>query len=481
MNKIKVIIFLLCISCTCFIHGQISRLNALGGLSIGIEDIDNSLTPFNFGGNPAWLYMDEPDSYLDISPSVNSIWGNYRRQFDADGKINYATTFKGVKLLESGTFMGITSYNYEVRRNNFHTLKYDSYAGEAFFFVDTTTGNFHYNGPKVELMYSWELIPNLYAGLSGSYQLMDGLKKVFTYAKTIYRHVGGNFGLVFKMNDRFLFGANYNFFDSQEAIECSDVNLLDVEVFLYRGETYFIKERGSSVNHKVRKKGSIFSGQIFSQVNEDFQVAMQANYSPSNTRILIPESGFKEVEEGYAWFRDFNLQIKSQYNLNNDLTAGTFAGYSDNYSWSRHSHKNLLLWEWKVIELFAGVGATYKLSPELLIGCNYIYGNKNIDSSKYIDLRYANLISNDHTLKIGVEYKIMEETFLRAGFRFDKNKYALFKGREYVNSVITIGMGAPLFSLMVLDAYLEYSHSVTKEKYTRSGLGGFFNLRLYEF
>lgn len=482
MKKLPSIILLIFVFSLRYSLAQENRLNAMGGLSIGIDDIDNSLTPFNFGGNPAWLYMDETESYLDISPSVNNIWGNYRRQFDAEGKINYGTVFKGIKLLELGTFMGTTSYNYEVRRNNFHTLKYDSYAGEAFFFVDTTSGNFHYNGPKVELMYSWELVPDLFAGVSGSYQLMDGLKKVFTYAKTIYRRVGGKIGLVYNLDNNLLIGANYNYFDSQEAIECSDVNLLDVEVFLYRGETYFIKERGSAVNHKVRKKASVFSGQVYSKVNEDFEVALQTNYSPSNTKVLIPESGFQEVEEGYAWFRSFDLQFKSQYKLSGDLTAGIDAAYFDNYSWSRHSHKNLLLWEWEVKELYAGIGASYKLSPELLVGCDYIYSNKNIDSSKYIDLRYADLISNDHTFKVGLEYKILEETFVRAGFSFNRNQYDIIRGGEGVNSnVVTLGIGLPLFSSMILDTYLEYIHTATKEKDTRSGLGGFVTLRLTEF
>lgn len=483
MNKFLLYIFLLVVFTSAFMYAQASRLNALGGLSIGIEDIDNFLTPFNFGNNPAWLYMHEKESYLNISPSISNSWGNYRRRFDSEGNMNYATTFKGVKTLgEPGTFLGITTYNYEVRRNYFHTLKYDSYAGEAFFFVDTTVGNFHYNGPKVELMYSWELAENLYAGGSASYQLMDGLKKVFTYASTTYRRVGLNAGLAYQATDDIVLGANYTFFDSQEAIECSDVNLLDVEVFLYRGETYFIKERGSSVNHKVRKKGSIFSGQIFSQVNEDFQIALQTNYSPSNTKVLIPESGFKEVEEGYSWFKSLDVQIKSRYKLNSELTTGIYAAYFDNYSWSRHSHKNLLLWEWQIKEMNVGIGASYKFTPDILVGIDYIFSSKNIDSSKYIDGRYADLISNDHSIKFGVEYEMLDETFVRAGYRMNKNQFDVYRGGEDVMyNIISLGIGLPMYSSMIIDVHFEYSHASTKDNYSHSGLGGFVSLRLNSF
>jgi len=475
--------FSLVFSAICF--SQQSRLLALGGLSIGIEDKDNSLTPFDFGNNPAWLFMDEKDSYLDISPAISNSWGSYHRKFDSDGDMYYGTAFKGVKPLgELGTFLGYTSYDYEVRRNYYRTLKYDTYSGEAFFFTDTTAGNFHYNGPTVNLMYSWELLPSLYSGASVSYQLLDGLKKIYTYGKTIYRNVGGNFGLVYQANDNLLFGANYIFFDSQETIESADVNLLNVEVFYYRGETYFVPDRGSSVTQKIRKKGSTFSGQIFWQDSEKLQLALQTNYSPSNSKVLIPEGDYKEVEEGYAWFESFDIQLISRYKIDNDLTAGIYTAYLNRDSWSRHSHKNLLLWEWSVKDLSIGIGSSYKITPELLAGIDYIFTNRAIDSSKYIDNRYADLSSNDHAVKLGVEYKIIKDVLLRGGCSLSLNGYDIcFGGENVKNNSFTFGVEVPVFETILLDSYIRYSNISpgNDSGKSRSFLGAFVSLKLNSF
>lgn len=481
--------FILCtIAWLCIIelsYAQQSRLLSLGGLSIGIEDRDNSLTPFDFGNNPAWLFMDETESYLNISPAISNSWGSYHRKYDSEGDMYYGTSFKGIKPLgQSGTFLGYTSYDYEVRRNYNRTLKYDSYSGEAFFFVDTTAGNFHYNGPKVNLMYSWELLDNLYAGGSVTYQLLDGLKKVYTYAKTIYRNVGGNFGLAYRLNENMIVGANYSFIDTQESIEAADVNLLEVETFNYRGEIYFVPDRGSSVTQKIRKKSSTFSGQIYWKDSEELQIALQTNYTPSNSKVLIPEGSFKEVEEGYASFETFDVQLKSQYKIDENFTAGCYASYASRDSWSRHSHKNLLLWDWSVSDVIVGLGSTYKITPELLVGIDYSLTLRSIDSTKYIDNRITDLSSNDHTFRLGAECKIMENVFLRGGYSLNSFEYDIYYGGENVkNHAFTLGIGLPIYESIVLDSYIRYSKISPSENNdsSRSSLGAFVTLRLNSF
>jgi hypothetical protein len=477
--------FLLLVGISLNSFAQENRTQAMGGLNFGIVDVDNDLTPYDFGGNPAWMYLDKFDTYLKISPSVSNGWGDYRRRLDAESSIHYETVFEGVKTLgDLGTFLGYTSYNYEVRKNYYRSLKYNTYAGEAFFFTDTTTGNFRYNGPKVLLMYSWELLPQLYVGVSGSYRLMDGLKKVYTYAKTVYREVGANFGLAYKIDDDLILGANYVYMDNQESIECSDVNLLDVETFNYRGETYFVKDRGGSVEQKIKKKQSTISGQIYWKEERNHQVALQVNYSPANTRVLIPEGSFKEVEEGYARFESFDIQCKAQFKINDNVNAGIYSAYFNNYSWSKHSHKNLLLWDWDISDYVIGVGSTYKLSPNLLVGVDYNFSSKGIDSAKYIDSRFVKLISSDHSIKLGIECKIYEETFIRGGYRMDIDEYDLYSGgRNTVKYSVTLGLGIPLFSSMNMDAYIQYSNVSPNRgvDFSRSFLGGFVTLKLNSF
>ena len=477
--------FLLLLGISLNTSAQENRMQAMGGLNLGIVDEDNDLTPFDFGGNPAWMYLDKIETYLKISPSINNSWGEYRRRFDAESYINYQTAFEGVKTLgDIGTFLGFTSYNYEIRRNYYRSLKYNTYAGEAFFFTDTTSGNFRYNGPKVLLMYSWELLPNLYAGVSGSYRLMDGLKKVYTYAKTVYREVGANIGLAYILDDGIILGASYVYEDIQESIECSDVNLLDVETFNYRGETYFVKDRGSSVEQKVRKKQSTFSAQIYWKEEENHQIALQTNYSPANTRVLIPEGSFKEVEEGYTRFESFDVQCKAQFRLSNELNVGVYTAYFDNYSWSKHSHKNLLLWDWDISDFILGIGTSYKIIPNVLVGADYKFSSKGIDSSKYIDGRFTKFISNDHSVKLGIEYEIVERIFIRSGYRIDFEEYELYTGgKNTARHSATLGFGIPLFNSMVCDTYIQYSNVSPNEfaNHSRSFLGAFVSLRLNSF
>ncbi|NWF90529.1 MAG: hypothetical protein HXY50_13840 [Ignavibacteriaceae bacterium] len=464
---------------------QQSRLSSLGGLSIGIEDKDNLLTPFDFGNNPAWLFMDEKETYLNISPAISNSWGSYHRKYDSEGDMYYGTSFKGIKPLgQLGTFLGYTSYDYEIRRNYNRTLKYDSYSGEAFFFVDTTAGNFHYNGPKVNLMYSWELLDNLYAGGSVTYQLLDGLKKVYTYAKTIYRNVGGNFGLAYELDKDIVIGAHYTFFDTQESIEAADVNLLEVETFNYRGETYFVPDRGSSVTQKIRKKSSTFSGQLFYQVMDELQAAIQTNYSLANSKVLIPEGSFKEVEEGYASFESFDVQFKSQYKIDENFTAGCYAAYASRDSWSRHSHKNLLLWDWNINNVSVGVGSSYKVTQELMVGIDYMLGWKKIDSTKYIDNRAAYLNSNDHTFRLGAEYKMLGNVFLRGGYSLNMDEYDIYYGGENVkNHSFTLGIGLPINESILLDSHINYSKISpgNNSAIARSFLGAFVTVRLNSF
>jgi opacity protein-like surface antigen len=333
-------------------------------------------------------------------------------------------------------------------------------------------------------MYSWELLDNLYAGGSVTYQLLDGLKKVYTYAKTIYRNVGGNIGLAYQLNEDIIIGAHYTFNDTQESIEAADVNLLEVETFNYRGETYFVPDRGSSVTQKIRKKASTFSGQLFWQVSDELQAAIQSNYTPSNSKVLIPEGSFKEVEEGYASFESFDVQLKSLYKFDDDLTVGSYAAYLNRDSWSRHSHKNLLLWEWSVKDLSIGVGSSYKFTDEVLVGIDYLFTRRSIDSTKYIDNRIADLNSNDHTIKLGLEYEVMENVLLRGGYSLNLNQYDIFYGGEKVkNHSVTLGIGIPIHNKILLDSYIRYSNLSpgNGSESSRSFLGAFVTLRLNSF
>ena len=468
---------------------QISRIKGMGDLRFSIVDIDQSLSPYDFGGNPAWLFMDEKESYLRITPSYGNSWGNYRQKFDSEGNTNLGTSFNGIKTLgDLGTFSGFTSYNYENRRNYYRTLKKDTYSGEGFYLTDTTASDFRYMGPKVVLMYSWNPLDGIYTGASVSYDLLEGLKEKYSYAQTTYRNAELQAGIAVNFINNIVVGANIKYSDSQEAIEAADVNLLDVELRNYRGNNYYVSKRGSSVTNKIQKHGFTYGSQLFYDDGENITIGVQTNYTPSDSKILKPFStsttSFDEVEDSYAAFEFFDLQLKTQYKYDNDLIFGAFAGYFSDYSWSKISMKDLLMWEWDIKRIVVGFGSSYQVSPSLLVGLEYEFSNSVVDSSKYIDNLILNIKSNDHTLRTGAEYELDEGIFLRGGFNYGFKEHDLIYGGTDCNIYkITTGIGFPLFDVLAIDANLQYMTITPKkpDNSSRSYLSGNISLTLRTF
>src|SRR3989339_1834135 len=128
----KVVFFtLMMIVFSAFSFAQESRTIGMGGLSYSIVDADHSFNPYDLGKNPAWLYLDETETWLKIMPSINYGEGDYKRYYDPQSFTDYNLGFRGIKTLgEDGTFFGETNYSYEMRRDINRSLKYDTYAGE---------------------------------------------------------------------------------------------------------------------------------------------------------------------------------------------------------------------------------------------------------------------------------------------------------------------------------------------------------------
>jgi len=471
---------------------QISRIKAIGGMTLAIEDRDYLLNPYDFGGNPAYLMLDEQETHLRINPSAGYSWGDLRRIYDSEGNDIYGINFRGIKSLgKKGTFLGYTSYNHEIRKNYNRTLTYNTYSGESFYLVDTTSGDFRYSGPKINIQYSWPVMDGLYLGASVAYQLLDGLKSVYTNAQTIYREVDVNLGAAYLPVKNMIIGVNTGYTDFQETIEAKDVNLLEVELFNYRGDTYFIKQRGSSETQKIRKKKFTLSGQFFYQYENLVNWGIQGNYYPSNSKILVPQSGFIDVEEGYSAFDSYDIQSIIKTGQFENINAAVSVGYFKRDSWSRNSKINLLLWEWNTNAIQGGAGISYKInSLGLLAGGEIEFRRTTADSSKYIDNRYTNQSFNDMLVKFGFELEVMKNAFLRSGINYGTKEFDLITGGKDVDiMLVTFGIGYPLFESLYIDAYLEYgsmsakgnSYILYNDKSKRSIFNGVISLRLSSF
>ncbi|MDP4176029.1 MAG: hypothetical protein Q8933_18770 [Bacteroidota bacterium] len=486
MNKKVLFTALTFLSISALAFGQNSRVSSLGGMTYAIPDRDYSLDLFDFGKNPAWLINDEKVTFLQIMPSYNSTWGDYRRKYDFDNSDIYGVAFRGVKTLgSSGTFLGYTNYNYEQRNNVYRTLKHDTYAGEAFYMTDTTTGNFRYNGPTVGFNYSFELAHDLFAGVSAEYGVMDGLKNIYSGAKATVRNVNGKVGLAYKFSDDFILGSSVFMHDNQEALEMASIDGTDVEIFNYRGETYATSLKNTTLDQKVRKKGSGFDGQVYLSPAKNLEVAFKGLYDQSGTYEYIPYTGVKEFEEGYADFENYCFDFQARYKGIENLQLSLIANYSHNYSWSRNSVRNLLLWEWKLDGPTVGLGGSYYFrSIGLLVGAEVELSSIKADSSKYIDLRFEKITSNNSQLRAGLEYEIMNETFVRAGYNYGNQQYDfIYGGKDVKINYLSLGCGYKISDMIGLDLSLQYGNLSPKNygDRKRDNLNVMANLRVLSF
>ena len=483
MSKSLYILFILFLLNNLF--AQNNRIVSMGGIDKAVKDTDLSLNLYDFGNNPAWLYQDEKQDWLKITPSFSGQNGKYRRYYDAQENNLYELNLTELKTLgKSGTFIGYTSYDYEERINVNRSLKYNTYAGEAFFFTDTTEGNVRYNGPKVGFVYSFELLHNLFIGANISYRILNGLKKIYSQAETLYRLVEGNLGIAYKFNENIVFGITSNLSDSQESIVAVSEQGTEIEVYNYRGETYSIKGRSTTVQQKVKKNGYGIGSQLYYVPSSKLELALKGNYSVSGTKILFPKGYLINVEDGFADFRNYDFNMKLKYFATKDLMFGVTAKYVNNNSWSKISGRDLLLWKWDLDESTFGAGVSYYFeNNKLLIGLDYENNLVSADSNKYIDNRYDKLSSGNHLLKIGAEYEFLKNIFLRAGYNTGFEKIDIITGGNDVAShVVTLGCGINMKALN-FDIALRYRSKTPNlvNAYSRNYIDAFAQIKLFTF
>jgi hypothetical protein len=462
----------------------------MGGLTFSVIDSDFSLNPYDIAGNPAWLMNDERKNFLEISPSIKSNWGKLRRIYDPAQTEFYEIFFEGVKNLgEDGTFLGQTTYEYDYREEVYRSLKYHTYSGAAFFMNDTTIGNFRYNGPSMKFMYSFEPIEHLFVGAAAKYKILDGLKSTYSRAQTLYREVYGSVGLAYDFGHDIIAGINFGLDDEQEKIEAKSEDLLDVEIFNFKGETFSVRRRSSSVNQKIRTVHNSFGTHLFIKPGENSELAFVGNAKYGNEKILIPFSisatneSFKEFEDGYASFNDYYLLFIGRYAFTERIMISIKSSYNENSSWSKNSPINLLLWEWTVKNITAGLGSSFRLANNLLVGLEYELMISNMDSSKYVDSRLTSTEGTCHVSRIGAEYLLTDDLFLRMGYNlaFSNEHYCSSPAEKIFYNSFSLGAGIKLFESFNIDAAIEYQRRTVDgdNANERSALQGVITVTLF--
>ena len=273
----------------------------------------------------------------------------------------------------------------------------------------------------------------------------------------------------------------------EEKIEAKSEDLTEVEVFNFRGETFSVRKRSSSVSQTIRKKGNGVGVQFYYTPEKNGEYGLHADIYNQKEDVLIPFStstqSFQEYSEGYASFQNYNILAKGRYKLLDEWLIGSSVEVHHRSSWSKNPARDLLLWEWKVNSLRLGIGSSYYLNKNLLVSVEYEYENVKSDSSKYIDSRSTAILSNNHLVKAGAEDEILPNTFLRAGFNFGIVEKDILSGGEDVSYyAVTCGVGVRFFNSFDVDLSFIYNNYKPKmgDK-QRSQFGSFLTTKLYSF
>jgi opacity protein-like surface antigen len=458
----------------------------MAGITIPLKDSDNSLDPYDMSGNISYLFLDETTSWLKISPSLNSDWGDYKRPLDAE-KVNlYGLNFTGLKTLGTdGTFIGSVSYLYDSRINVHHSVRYNTYQGSAFFINDSTTGNIRYNGPTVKFGYSFELFSGLYLGASGGYKILNGLKEIYSQTSTVLRDVDGSLGITYKLFNSAFLSAGYSAYNTQESLTIELPDPIDDEIYNYHGDNYNLTNRGNPWLEKIKERGNSWSSQFYFKPNDKSEAGFNFVYSNSNQKVLfqrtVDGNTVLENEDGYSYFNDYLLEFKGRYDLTSDLTVGLKGSWLYNRSWSKISAQELLIWDWNTKTAEAGFGASYNISPSLLFTFEYNYSHVNADSSKYIDYHFTSISSNDHIFRIGAEYEIFNKVFLRSGGGYGIiGNDIIYGGSNIKYGLFTFGLGFNLFESFSIDFLIDYNNYKPKQfDYSHSFFNGMITLKLF--
>lgn len=460
--------------CAAVGQGQSLRVPALGAMRYAVEDPQSSLSLYDFGGNPAWLIRHEAQGWLAFVPQGEARWGTYRRRYDPGHVSVYGAGFEGVKPLgEKGTFHGFSSYLVEERSEVYRSLKRSPYGGEAYFVTDTTTGAFTYKGPRVAFSYAYEVIPDLFIGGTLGYTVQDGLKDIYTMAKSTFRRVEGTVGVAYAIDEDLAVGATFRPVDEQERLEAKSDDLLDVELFNFRGDTYAKRRASSSIVHSVRLTGEEYGAQVHWVPAEGVQAAGTMSAGIRRTRDEITTSTDKDLEDGFAQRTWYSADARLRWTLTADATVGCGVAYHHQREWSRYSALNLLLWDSEGSEITLGAGGSLRLSEDgALIACEAEYAVVHADSSKYIDARSALIRTQEYRIRAGFEYPLLSTLTLRGSYGYGGlGQDVWVGGRDVREHTANLGFALPLSGAIHLEWLFHWMHRDAATGAARNDIG----------
>jgi hypothetical protein len=431
----------------------------MADMSLVIKDEDNQLNLYDFGLNPAWLVMDQKQSWLRPFFATDVNWGKFRRMYDPQTSIDANAFFEGVKVMDKNqAFRGLVDYHNLYLNDVDQAISRDPYQEHPFRLADNTTGSIHYWGPIVAAQYSrnvWQ--EKLFMGASLDYQIETGLKDYFPQSRTIYRHIGAGTGMGYAVSNRLSLGVTFSYTTIQEFTEAVPPSANDprsVEVMKFRGETIG-SERTGSMERFTKTK--IYRGGI------------QAHYQPANfiesaisiyyniQNLDATESRSKPVKDGTWKLQGYELHWKNRVRLP-QLPFSIGLSYDRIYfnDWAIHPNFAVVMGDDYLTENRIGIGLAYEpKSFPLILGVEYHLAFADKEKKDYVSRLIGSGKINGSDIKIGAEISVTNAWKLRGGFihqNFDVAASLLAFSEylpEHQANLVTFGFGWLIKSIEV--------------------------------
>lgn len=305
----------------------------------------------------------------------------YRRIYDPSEVRNYALVYDNLKSLSERNLIA-TSVSY-YRSDLFHQYRslektfYDNY----FSIIDTTVGNFVYDGPVLTFLDVFVPIRHLYMGFLVNYGVERGLKDVFTKCETIARNFDVSWGTGLRFGGVFIsaYGKYINNQRKYEAVkEYQDAN---VSTF-YGFNVIRVESPRTTVRKNYYSEGFEFGGHC--QIESGRGVSLSGSFSEGSRYSDIDVgSPSRPLERGY-WVRNGNvLEVLAKKRVLNRYGVEIYYRFSTTEDWAESSEYHVVILENDEKENFYGFGVEMAPSKKLFLSLKLGYGEKKVDYVEY--------------------------------------------------------------------------------------------------
>jgi len=260
------------------------------------------------------------------------------------------------------------------------------------------------------------------------------------------RDVEGKAGLAYQIMPNLVVGADFSGVDQNEKINSKSIDITDVQILNFRGETYCVKRRASEIEENFRTKSEKGEVQIYYAPYEKLQLAFHGGYGAHRVTEIVPASNIT-YEEAKANFKSCDAAARVQYTVDEQSLLALDFEYSKIKSWTRNSIYDMLLWDWNTTSISAGIGAShYFATVKTIVATEISYIHQTADSVKYIDARRCSINSDGFSVKAGIEHNLNEKLIIRlGGYLMSLQRDFVSGGKDYIYKGLTAG-GSCFFS-----------------------------------